>query len=103
MLTIENIKKIEGIQIHIKGYTFIITEAKEYQQKYIFTLEYMGTVLAPFTVSLSRFNEQEFNKDLESCRYIFRKNGEYPCYVYLNKIGSRNDFIDSIAQYLNNI
>ena len=100
MLTIQNYKTIEGIQIHIKGYTFTITEVKEHSRMYIFRIEYKGTVLAPFTVSLSRFSE---HISFEYYKYIFRKNGENASYVYLIDLKTKTDFVHSLTNYLNHI
>lgn len=101
MLTIENYKAIQGIQMRVKGYNFMITEVRESRQMYVLTLEHMGTTFAPFTVSLSRSSKNE--NPSENYKYIFRKNGDNPCYVYITYLKTKRDFVNSLTDYLKTI
>lgn len=101
MLTIKNIKKIEGITIVINGFQFTISTAVEYLKRYAIVLSYKGTAHAPIIVSINREGET-FGVNGELKKYVMRRNDDNAQYISDDNLVTPYEFIRHITYYLNN-
>lgn len=103
MLRIENIEKIRGFKILIKGYTFVVTEISV--EKDLYTITFMedngGTAWSPVVLTLCR--EPELFEQGRHKKYVIRQNGDNPKYISNYNYCTSYQFMSFVTEYLNNI
>jgi hypothetical protein len=99
MLTIENIEKLMGYPIVIKGYPFRIQTVITHPNEYLIGIEndVRVTAHAPITVILSRVDVNGM--------YRLQKAKGYYDYIelYMEEMETRSEFVSRLMMYLNSI
>ena len=96
MLTINNIDKIIGKYVTIKGYTFIVDTVIEMPIDYTICIKGMGTLHAPMTILLNR------NVNANSYR-LSKIGGAIWNDIGLDDLENQRTFLHRLEKYLNNL
>jgi|LauGreDrversion4_2_1035121.scaffolds.fasta_scaffold522892_2 hypothetical protein len=94
MLKIENIQRIKGFGLKIKGFTFYVTDVVEIPDSYIFTLKSQLTVHAPKTMILKKQQE-------ELGYYEMQEYGYKRYQLWKDDMKTPGTLIDQFQIYLN--
>lgn len=96
MLKIENINRIKGYELNIKGFDFNVSDVNENLNSYIFTIKARLTVHAPKTIILKK----------ERCELGYYELQEYGCpryHLWHEDMMSPHKLRDQFQTYLNSL
>ena len=94
MLKIENINKIKGHVLTIKGFEFYVTDVNENLDSYIFTIRAQLTVHAPKTMILKK-------QQCELGYYEMQQYGSPRYHLWEADMQTPGALIDEFQKYLN--
>lgn len=102
MLTIKNLKKLEGFKVVVRGFEFEVVDTLEKKDTYEIGLWYnKGTAHSPIILTICR--EPEIFEEGTLKKYIVRKGGHYPKYISNVNYCTPYELMKFISEYLNNI